>query len=166
MRRLLKFLHTMGAVGLMGAMACLVILLSHTPPPASLAGYALMRGAMGSVATWIFLPSLGLTLLSGLLAVALHPGFREAGWAWVKLATGVLVFEGGFDGIQGPMQEEARRSAAALRGEIDPATLTGALAAESNTLWVILAVAVINVVLGIWRPRILRLPRPDLSRPA
>jgi hypothetical protein len=31
---------------------------------------------------------------------------------------------------------------------------------------VILAVAVINVVLGIWRPRILRLPRPDLSRPA
>ena len=78
----------------------------------------------------------------------------------------MLVFEGGFVGIQGPMQEEARRSAAALRGEIDPATLTGALAAERNTLWVILAVAVLNVVLGIWRPRILRLPRSDLSRPA
>lgn len=166
MRRLLKFLHTMGAVGLMGAMACLVVLLSHTPPPDSLAGYALMRGAMGAVATWIFLPSLGLTLVAGLLAVALHPGFREAGWAWVKLATGVLVFEGGFVGIQGPMQEEARRSAAALRGEIDPATLTGALTAERNTLWVILAVAILNVVLGIWRPRILRLPRSDQSRPA
>jgi hypothetical protein len=125
MRRLLKFLHTMGAIGLMGAMACLIVLLSLTPPPDALAGYALMRGAMGAVATWIFLPSLALTLVAGLLAVAFHPGFREAGWAWVKLATGVLVFEGGFVGIQGPMQEEARRSAAALRGEIDPATLTG-----------------------------------------
>ena len=81
MRRLLKFLHTMGAVGLMGAMACLIVLLSLTPPPDSLAGYALMRGAMGAVATWIFLPSLALTLVAGLLAVALHPGFREAGWA-------------------------------------------------------------------------------------
>lgn len=166
MRRLLKFLHTMGAIGLMGAMACLVVLLSLTPPPASLAGYALMREAMGAVATWIFLPSLGLTLVAGLLAVALHPGFREAGWAWVKLGTGVLVFEGGFVGIQGPMQEEARRSAAALAGRLDPATLTGALAAERNTLWVILAVSVLNVVLGIWRPRILRLPRSDPPRPA
>ncbi|CAO4165661.1 hypothetical protein [Methylorubrum populi] len=166
MRRLLKFLHTMGAVGLMGAMACLLVLLSLTPPRESLAGYALMRGAMGAVATWIFLPSLALTLVAGLLAVALHRGFLEAGWAWVKLATGVLVFEGGFVGIQGPMQEEARRSAAALAGQIDPATLTGALAAERNTLWVLLAIAILNVVLGIWRPRILRLPRAEPSRPA
>ncbi len=156
----------MGAVGLMGAMACLLVLLSLTPPRESLAGYALMRGAMGAVATWIFLPSLALTLVAGLLAVALHRGFLEAGWAWVKLATGVLVFEGGFVGIQGPMQEEARRSAAALAGQIDPATLTGALAAERNTLWVLLAIAILNVVLGIWRPRILRLPRAEPSRPA
>ena len=156
----------MGAVGLMGAMACLLVLLSLTPPTESLAGYALMRGAMGAVATWIFLPSLALTLVAGLLAVALHRGFLEAGWAWVKLATGVLVFEGGFVGIQGPMQEEARRSAAALAGQIDPATLTGALAAERNTLWVLLAIAILNVVLGIWRPRILRLPRAEPSRPA
>ena len=158
MRRLLKFLHTMGAVGLMGAMACLLVLTSVTPPPASLAGYALMRGAMSAVATWIFLPSLGLTLVAGLLAIALNRGYHNAGWAWVKLATGILVFEGGFSGIQGPMQEEAEQSARALAGEVDPATLAASLGAERNTLWVLLAVATLNVVLGIWRPRLTRLP--------
>lgn len=156
MRRLLKFLHTMGAIGLMGAMACLLVMLSLTPPPSALASYAQMRGAMGAVATWVFFPSLGLTLLGGLLAIGLHRGFHDAGWAWLKLATGILIFEGGFVGVLGPMQEEARRSAAALAGTVDPATLGDALGPERNTLWVLLAVATVNVALGIWRPRLLR----------
>ncbi len=158
MRRWLKFLHTMGSVGLMGAMAALLVMFASLPPPSSLAGYALMRGAMGAIATWIFLPSLALVLVAGLLAMAVHRGFREAGWAWLKLATGVLMFEGGFVYIQGPMQREAERSAAALAGRLDPATLAMTLGPERNTLWLLLAVATANVALGIWRPRILRLP--------
>ncbi|HEX8417985.1 MAG TPA: hypothetical protein VF641_10325 [Methylobacterium sp.] len=158
MRRLLKFLHTMGAIGLMGAMAALLVMLSFTPAPTDLSGYAMMRGAMGAVATWIFFPSLGLTLIAGLLSIAVTRGFHDAGWAWLKAATGILVFEAGFVGILGPMQQEAEQSALALAGKIDPATLTGALAAERNTLWVILAVATANVVLGIWRPRLTRRP--------
>ena len=158
MRRLLKFLHTMGAIGLMGAMASLLVLLSVTPPPSSLAAYALMRGAMGAIATWVFFPSLGLTLVAGLLAIALNRGFHNAGWAWAKLATGVLIFESGFVGVLGPMQQEAEQSALALAGRIDPATLAGSLGAERGTLWVLLAVATANVVLGVWRPRLTRLP--------
>lgn len=158
MRRLLKFLHTMGAVGLMGAMACLLVMLSVVPAPTSLAGYALIRGAMGAVATWIFLPSLALTLVAGLLAIGLNRAYHNAGWALAKLATGILVFESGFVGVLGPMQDEAERSAGALAGQIDPATLGGSLSAERNTLWVLLAVATVNVVLGIWRPRFTRLP--------
>ncbi len=46
MRRLLKFLHTMGSIGLMGAMAALLVMFSVAPPPSQLAGYALIRGAM------------------------------------------------------------------------------------------------------------------------
>ncbi|GJE35998.1 hypothetical protein [Methylobacterium persicinum] len=158
MRRLLKFLHTMGSIGLMGAMAAMLVLFSVAPPPSSLAGYALIRGAMGAVATWIFLPSLALVLVAGLLAMALHPVYRVAGWAWLKLATGVLMFEGGFVYIQGPMQREAAMSAAALAGKLDPAALAVTLGPERNTLWVLLAVATANVALGIWRPRVLRLP--------
>jgi hypothetical protein len=70
-----------GAVGLMGAMACLLVLLRVTPAPTSLPEYALMREAMGAIATWIFLPSLGLTLIAGLLAMALNPAYHNAGWA-------------------------------------------------------------------------------------
>ncbi len=156
-RRTLKFLHTMGAIGLMGAMACLVVMLSFTPPPGSLSGYALMRGAMGAVASWVFLPSLALTLLAGLLAIA-QRAFHNAGWAWLKLATGVLMFEGGLVYVQGPMRQEADLSAGALAGAVDPAMLGQSLGAEANTLWVLLAVATANVVLGVWRPRLIRRP--------
>lgn len=159
MRRLMKFLHTMGAIGVMGAMASLIVMLGVVPPPSSApAGYALMRGAMAAVATWVFLPSLALMLVAGLLAIALNRAFHNAGWAWVKLATGVLMFEYGFVGVQGPMQLEAERAAGALVGRVDPATLAGSLAAERGTLWVLLAIATLNVVLGVWRPRILRRP--------
>lgn len=171
MRRLLKFLHTMGAIGLAGSMACLLVMLDAAPPTTSLELYAAARGAMGSVATWIFFPSLGITLVAGLLAIGFNRAFHSAGWAYLKLATGILVFESGFVGVLGPMQEEAERSAAALAGRLDPTTLTGALAAERNTLWVLLAVSVLNVVLGVWRPRLTRRPpsRPDRAeavRPA
>ncbi|MHC2104014.1 hypothetical protein [Methylobacterium sp. CM6246] len=159
MRRLLKFLHTMGSAGLLGAMASLVVLLALVPAPAALPGYAAIRGAMGAVATWVFLPSLAATLLSGLLAMALNRAYLNAGWAWVKLATGVLMFEGGLVYVQGPMNREAERSARALAGLLDPAALAASLEGERGTLWVLLAVSAANVALGIWRPRILRIPQ-------
>lgn len=158
MKRLLKFLHTIGAIGLMGAMASLLVLLDLAPPPTSLAGYALIRGAMGAIATWIFFPSLALTLIAGLLAIAFSRGFHNAGWVWLKALSGVLVFESGFARVLGPMQQEAERSAKALAGQVDPATLAASLGAERGTLWVLLAVAVANVVLGVWRPRLTRRP--------
>jgi hypothetical protein len=157
-RRLMKFMHTMGAAGQLGSMACLLVLLGFTPAPTSLSEYALMRGAMGGIATWIFLPSLGLVLITGLLAIALNRAYHSAGWAWVKLATGVLIFEWGFTAILGPMQEEAELSARVLVGGADAAMLAASLDAQRNSLWVLLAVAAANVVLGVWRPRLTRLP--------
>ena len=157
MRRALKFLHTLGAIGMMGAMACLLVLLAFTPPPTPVSEYAVMRAAMGAIATWIFLPSLGLTLVAGLLSMGFNPGYHSAGWALAKLATGILVFEGSFAGVVGPMQDEAELSAKVLAGGTDAATLAQSLGSEQNTLWVVLAIAVVNVVLGIWRPRFTRL---------
>ena len=159
MRRAMKFLHTMGAIGLMGAMACLLVLLNLTPAPTSLPEYALMRGAMGDIAKWIFLPSLGLTLVAGLLAIAVNRAFHNAGWAWLKLVTGVVMFEWGFVAVQGPMQQEAELAAQALAGQADAAAALGvSLGAEWVSLWVLLAVATANVVLGVWRPRLTSLP--------
>ncbi len=142
----------------MGAMACLLVLLGFTPEPTSLPEYALMRAAMGGIATWIFLPSLGLTLVAGLLAMGINRAYQNAGWAWAKLASGILVFEWGFAAIQGPMQQEAELSARALAHQVDPNVLAASLGAERNSLWVMLAVATANVILGVWRPRLTRLP--------
>ena len=158
LRRLLKFLHTMGAIGLLGSMAALLVLSRSAPPQSALAGYAAVRSAMAAVSTWIFLPSLGLSLLAGLLAIAVNRAFHDAGWAWLKLVSGVLLFEGGLQSIHGPMRDEAERSAAALAGHNNPADLAVSLGSERAALWVLLAVATANVVLGIWRPRLLRLP--------
>lgn len=157
LRRLLKFLHTVGAIGLMGGMACLLVLLSFASTPTSLPGYALMRGAMSGIALYIFLPSLALTLVAGLLAMAMNRGYHNAGWAWAKLATGILVFEWGFTAVLGGMQQEADLSLRALAGEVNSAELAAALDAERNSLWVLLAIGAINIILAIWRPRLVGL---------
>ncbi|MGB5494333.1 MAG: hypothetical protein WBM97_07630, partial [Sedimenticolaceae bacterium] len=86
MRPLLKFLHTMGAIGMIGAMASLLILLTFTPEPSSLNEYARIRMAMGGIAEWLLLPSLGLALFSGLWSMGYTASFHNAGWVWAKLA--------------------------------------------------------------------------------
>ena len=158
MRRLMKFLHTMGAIGLMGAMACLLVLLQMTPAPAELAQYALMREAISRVATWIFLPSLMLTLVAGLLAIAVNRAFHNVGWPWAKALSGILLFEYGFIGVQGPMKQEAELATRALAGEVPVAELAVSLGPETMSLWILLAVATANVVLGVWRPRFTNIP--------
>jgi hypothetical protein len=147
----------MGAVGLMGGTASLLVLMSFAPPPGSLAGYALIRGAMAEIAQWIYLPSLALTLIAGLLGIAATQAYQNAGWAWVKLATGVLMFEGSMVSVLGPIQAEARRSADALAAHSDVAMIAASGGGDRNTLWALLAVMTANVVLGVWRPRLVRL---------
>lgn len=153
MGRLMKFFHTLGAIGLMGAMAALLVLLSLAPPPENLSEYALVRSIMDRIARWIFLPSLVLTLIAGLLSLAINRSYQNAGWALTKLATGIIVFEWGFVAVQGPIQNEATLAARALAGTADPALLASHIDAEWNSLWVLIAVALVNVALGIWRPR-------------
>ncbi len=50
--------------------------------PAAIIAGGLCRSAagMGAVAKWVFMPSLGLTLISGLLAIAISQPFHNAGW--------------------------------------------------------------------------------------
>jgi hypothetical protein len=150
----MKFLHTMGAIGLMGGMACLVAVISVSPPLSSPPAYAATVGVMSVIATWILFPALAVTLISGLLAIAVNPGFHDAAWAWLKAATGILLFEGGLLYVVGPIQDQAKRSAGALAGHLSAAPPALPFAAERGTLWLLLAVTTANVVLGVWRPRL------------
>jgi hypothetical protein len=166
MRPFLKLIHTLGAIGMMGALICLLVLLAHLPDPGELAEYASLRMVMGDIARWILLPSITLVLCGGLLALGLNRTYQNAGWAWIKMATGILVFEGTLVSIQGPLERQAETAARALAGEIDPSRIEVTVGAEFLSIWVMLGVAVVNVILGIWRPRLSRRKSTPAEEPA
>ena len=156
MRKLLKFLHTLGGIGLTGALLAQLIMLNNMPPTGDLVAYAAARGQMGLVAQWLLFPSLALVLVSGLLSMAWTDAFHGAGWVWLKLALGVSVFEGTLIAVQGPAVREAELAAQALAGEVEAALLGATASAEWKSSLVILGVAIANVVLAVWRPRFTR----------
>ncbi len=63
------------------------------------------------------------------------------------------MFEGTLLGIQGPMEREALTARAVLAGEASMTELALSISAEIGSVWVLGAVAVANVALGVWRPR-------------
>ncbi|MDX2257663.1 MAG: hypothetical protein NW205_01985 [Hyphomicrobiaceae bacterium] len=158
MRRILKLLHTIGAIGLTGSMAALLVMTVYAPAPgagepSALAEYARYRAAMSGVATYLFFPSLGLTILSGLVSLSLNRAWVDQGWALGKLGVGLLMFEGGLIAIAGAMRKEAELSAQAVRGDVGAGELGAWLDKEPMVLVFLIAISLIAVALGIWRPR-------------
>lgn len=153
MRKALKFIHTIGGIGLTGALVVQLLMLQNMPPVESLEAYAGIRGQMGLISRWILFPSLAAVLVSGLLSMAWTDAFHSQGWVWMKLALGVSVFEGTLIAVQGPAVREAARAAQALAGELDPVLLGLTTPSEWKSTLVILGVAIVNVVLAVWRPR-------------
>jgi len=153
-RRFLKFLHTAVGAALTGAAAALAVALmtGHTAQGAgqSTAETLAVLRAMSNIAMWIIGPSLVLTVISGLLAMVVTPAFQDVGWVWAKAATGIVLLQAGLHVI-GPIQEEAKRAAQGA----DAARLVDA---EINTLWLLLAISVANIALGVWRPRFPKYP--------
>ncbi len=54
------------------------------------------------------------------------------------------------------MEREAEDAAKLQAGQLDAATLGVSMGAEKMTIWILLGVSVANVVLGIWRPYLMR----------
>jgi len=156
MRRLLKLLHTIATAGIMGGGAALAALALLAPQAMAKGGYAALAVGMAKIAAWVIAPSMLLVIVTGLLAMVVTPAFQNAGWVWAKAATGILVFQAGVH-VLGPLQGEAERSALGLDGA-GAAASRALLSATVNTLWVLLAVAVANIGLAIWRPRFFKPP--------
>ncbi|MDJ0867133.1 MAG: DUF2269 family protein [Myxococcota bacterium] len=150
-RRILKTLHVLSAIGLTGALATHMVLLATAP--ADLAGYAVVRRGIEAVSGWLLVPSLVVCLVSGLFAIAVHSPFQNAGWVWAKAALGLPMFEGTLITIDGVAQRAAALSARAADGEVAPILVEEMVAREWNALWIILALAVAQTALGVWRPR-------------
>ena len=154
MRKLLKFGHTMTAIGFLGSIATLWVFHQQLPAPGeALEIYSAQRQTMGSISSLVLMPSLLITLIFGLTSLAAVPGFHSAPWAWGKLATTVLMLEGSLLGIHSPMKKEAELAATALSDNALVGQLAMQASAELWSLVIIGSVAAANVALGVWRPQ-------------
>lgn len=157
MKRFLKILHTTGAIGLMGGYAAYLVLVASAPDTP--AEYAAVRRGIEFVCRWMLLPSLPLVLVSGMLALAAHPPFIYQTWVWVKAVSGLSVFEATLLTMSAHAKDAADFAALAAAGKGDPEALAEAVRGEWGTLWVLMALGVFNVVIGVWRPPFRRKPR-------
>lgn len=145
----------MAAIGIGGAMAALLAMLAVLPEPSDMAAYASARAMMLAIANYLFLPSLVLVLISGMFSYAFTPAYLNSGWAFMKLISGVVLFEGGLVAISGPMRREAERAAQALSSGEPLTTASATMGSETFAICVMGSVVIANVALGIWRPRLL-----------
>jgi hypothetical protein len=159
LHRALKFFHEIGAAGMMGSLgACLA--LTAAAPTRSIAGYVEFRQAIGFIMHWILMPSLAAVLVSGLLAIAANSAYHNTGWVWLKALLGISMFEGSLLTVGASTQRAAELSAAVASGHVDPNELTRIVHGEWGTMWLLLALSVVNVALAVWRPRFIRGARP------
>lgn len=94
----------MASIGFTGAPAALILLHLSLPDPTELERFAALREAPAMVATWLLPPSMAGVILSGLLSIAVTPAFHDVGRVRVKLAFGIVVFEGTLAFVQAPIR--------------------------------------------------------------
>jgi hypothetical protein len=151
MRQLMKFLHTLSSAGIVGALVAYALILVYAPQ-ASAQDYADMRQTIAAICNYMLLPSLGLSLVTGLLAMAVHRPFQELRWVWVKALLGIGMFESTLAIVSAKAGDAARLSAQIAAGEPMEKGLQATIASEWTALFAILALSIANYVLGVWRP--------------
>lgn len=161
-RIIVKILHTLAAGGLIGGLGCHMALLAFAPHETP-ADYAELRQSLAMIGKYMLAPSLIAALVSGLLSMLVHTPYLDKGWVWLKALTGVLMFQGVLLAIVSEGAKAARvaaQAAATAAPDFQSATLTGR---EWGTLWIVMALAIANVVLGVWRPRLMKPSASDVA---
>ena len=165
MRKTLKILHTVGSCGMLGALVAALVLIYLMPTPTD-AAFADMRSAIALFSSYILLPSLGIVLVSGLLAMAAHPPYLSKGWALLKAGFGIIVFKGTLHLVGAHDDYAGQLNALVAEGTALPTTaLNGALAYENLMIWTLLWLSIANVVVGVWRPRFVKESRKRADPP-
>jgi uncharacterized membrane protein len=151
-KMVLKILHSLAACGLIGGLGAYMLMLIYAPQGTP-TDYADLRETIKAISDYLLLPSLALALVTGLLAMVAHYPFQEKGWAWFKAATGILMFKGILTIVSAKAGHAAEMSRKIAEGTAPPDALASLIDLEWGTLWVVMALSVANVVLGVWRPR-------------
>jgi hypothetical protein len=145
-----KTVHDIASIGFGGALAsCLLINL--TTSPAAPGEFLAARQVFAAIANYVMVPAMFIMMLSGLIALAAPRVYRDAGWAWLKAIFGINVFAATLllAGSAGNLGEIA-----AAVSVSDLVSLQRQLRSERITLWLLIALVVLNVVLAVWRPKL------------
>lgn len=148
-RLVVKVLHEVAAIGFGGGLAA-CLLINGLADPAAPEAFAAARQLYGAIARYLLVPCMAVVVVSGLLALAATRGYLDAGGAWLKALLGITVFEATLV-VVGSGSRQAELLAAVTA---DPAALQALLRSERNTLWLLVALSIVNVVLAVWRPRL------------
>lgn len=165
MRKPLKFLHSIASCGLIGALMCYGLALVYAPQDSPRA-YADLRQTISLICNLLLLPSLGVALVTGLLAMVAHKAFLDTRWAWLKALLGLGMFEATFAIVQSKATTAAVEAGKIAAGAGDAGELAAALSSEWRSLGAILALSLAQVALGVWRPRMVTRAERALARDA
>ena len=152
MRKFVKFLHTLAACGMIGAGAGYLILL-HYGPHETASQYASTRQAISALCDYLLVPSLGIVLVSGFVSMLAHKPYQQKGWVWIKALTTIGVFEATLAVVQSKATYGADIALKIAKGEADVSALNE-LNGEWGAISIVLGLAITNVLIGVWRPRI------------
>ena len=156
MRQAVKFLHTVSSCGLIGALLGHMLLLWRAPQ-ATAEDYAMLREMISLIARFILVPSLGISLVTGLLAMLVHRQYQQKRWAWAKALLGLSMFEATLAVTQSKAVAAAELSASIAKGDNvleAQRLLAEAIHSEWNVLYAILTLSLAQTALGIWRPKL------------
>jgi hypothetical protein len=167
MRKTIKILHSLASCGLIGGLAAYMIVLLWAPQ-ATPDQYADIRQTIAALSDYVLIPSLGVALVTGLVAMMVQRAFQDMRWVWVKAVLGLAMFEATLAVIQSKAAYAAQVSRQIADGaetqEALTAALNAALSSEWTSLIAIMALSVAQVVLGVWRPALhSRKARPRLA---
>ncbi|MDX2015961.1 MAG: hypothetical protein SFW67_37550 [Myxococcaceae bacterium] len=152
LRRVLKIFHEISSAGVIGAVAANMVLLS-VASLSDISEYVVARRGMDLIARWVLLPSLGVVLFTGVLAIAVHRPFHSAGWAWLKAVFGVSMLEGTLGAVNATAREGLEIAQQIAAGKADASAMNDVLRHEWGGMWVVLALSIFNIVIGVWRPK-------------
>ncbi len=143
----------MSTIGLSAAILVSILVLHNLDFLATLTSNLNIFKILVHINSWVLLPSLICVVISGLISIAVHTPFHNAGWAWLKAALGLVLIEGTLISIIGKTKLIYQQIAGIDGEPLNQITLTQHSGGLKIALWVILALIVANIILGIWRPK-------------
>ncbi|MCA3016921.1 MAG: hypothetical protein INH41_31435 [Myxococcaceae bacterium] len=163
-RRVLKIFHELSSAGVIGAIAANMVLLS-VASLSNVGEYLVVRRSMDAIARLVLLPSIGVVLFTGVLAIAVHRPFHGAGWAWLKAIFGVSMLEGTLGAVNATAREGLQLAEQIAAGKAEPSAMNDVLRHEWAGMWVVLTLSIFNIVIGVWRPKLQRANRGAAASP-